>query len=98
MKSGGITQRLLRAALVVSAVALFVAVAFPHAHNTPSSHRAESCRACKIQEGFSAAPPAAEVLVVQPSSFVFLSAKAPKVFHAEGALSLNSPRAPPHLS
>lgn len=93
-----LVQQLISVALSTVAAALFVAVAIPHHHNdgTPSSHRAESCRACKIQEGFSAAPSPQTVLPVkaEPVAFIFplkqsLAAQ-PVVFSPTG-------RAPPFI-
>ena len=75
MKRSPWVQRLVSVALGAAAAALFVAVAIPHHHNdgAPSSHRAESCRACKIQEGFSAVSSVKAVLSVrlEPVAFAF---------------------------
>lgn len=98
MKSGSLLQRLLQAALITSAAALFVVVAFPHVHGAATSHRTESCRACKIQEGFSAETPAGKAAVIHSASLfqaVITPVEAPcldRVAHA------SSPRAPPQAS
>lgn len=44
------------------AAALFFAVAVPHVHaGTDYSHQQSACRACKLQDGFSATPQTAPV-------------------------------------
>lgn len=96
MRQRHLVQRALPAALSISALALFVATAVPHHHETASvSHQTQPCRACKIQEGFTATPPAAAVTSVQPdlvgrSSLPVL--QAPDVRFVNRAVS---PRAPP---
>ena len=98
MKRQPLVQGLLRAVLTVSVAALFFAVAFPHVHNAASAHREESCRACKIQEGFSAAAPAASVVVVQPLPVVLLHIASIETPCFEHDNRLNAPRAPPQVS
>jgi len=49
--------RLTRVLITLSAAALLFAVAVPHSHDgTSASHPQHACRACKIQDGFSATP------------------------------------------
>jgi len=46
--------------LGASALALALAVVVPHHHDaTSASHHGQPCRACKIHDGFSAAPASA---------------------------------------
>ncbi len=89
---------LLKAAVAVSVLALFLAVAFPHVHGAASTHRSESCRACKIQESFSAAPPAAAALLV-PSAFSLVATLDPvEAPSLDRVSSLHAPRSPPAIS
>ncbi|MDP3722662.1 MAG: hypothetical protein Q8R91_04095 [Candidatus Omnitrophota bacterium] len=91
--------RIIKAWLCVSVVALAVAVTVPHRHDqSPFSHRAEQCRACKIQDGFSAAPP--RPLVIQlphlrVAATSLVRAHAPR---STSPVHLPSPRAPPALA
>lgn len=99
MKRHPLVRRLTSFALGLSAAAFFVAVSVPHHHNdgTPSSHRAESCRACKIQESFSAAPSAKVVLPVKAEPVAFLF---PLKQHLAAQTVVFSPtgRAPPVIA
>lgn len=85
--------------LSLSAVALFVAVAIPHDHSQAAhSHPARSCRVCKLQDGFSATPPATLVIqALQATVFspVLRSKESPR---AVPVLARASPRAPPRLA
>ncbi len=99
MPGSWLCQRVMRVVLSLSAVALFAAVAIPHDHDQAAhSHPAQSCRACKLQEGFSAAPTATSVIrPVQAHVFspVLRSKESPR---AVPVLEYASPRAPPRLA
>ncbi len=97
MRRQTVIQQVVKAALCFSATALFVAVAFPH-HHDASTHRQESCRACKIQDGFSAAKPARVVVALRPVPVVFAqlpTLEAPRLGVVD---RLHTPRAPPVAS
>lgn len=85
-----------RCLVVVSAIAFAAVVGLPHYHNdashVPAAHH---CRVCKLQEGFSAAPPAPVVSLVSPVGAV--ADRCPPVQPVRVVLVVRSsaPRAPP---
>jgi hypothetical protein len=94
------SMRTLQRMLVgVCAAALFFAVAVPHVHtDPPHAHPGQTCRACKLQDGFSAAPSAEPVNllpVVQVAAASILLEDAPRVVLLTPQAP---PRAPPALS
>lgn len=97
MRQRTLVQRVAKAALILSAAAVFVAVAFPHAHNG-ATHRQESCRACKIQDGFSAAQPARALVVLQPCLVAMAHIPSLEAPCLERAETLHASRAPPIAS
>lgn len=98
MKPQPLLQRLSRAVLIASTAALLFAVAFPHIHGFASSHREESCRACKIQEGFSASAPVAEALPVQSDLRVAALLDPIQAPCLDKVYARYAPRSPPSLS
>ena len=93
-----VLQRLSRAVLIFSAAALFFAIAFPHVHDAASTHREESCRACKIQESFSAAAPAAAALPIQSAFSIVATIDPVEAPSLDRVDSLYAPRSPPAVS
>jgi len=91
--------RIIKAWLCVSVVALAVAVTVPHRHDqSPFSHRAEQCRACKIQDGFSAAPTSPLVVQLPHVWVAAASLVRSNVPRSASLVHLPSPRAPPALA
>ena len=81
------------------AAGLFFAMAVPHIHAASDhSHQQSACRACKIQDGFSATPQAASVqaLPVSPVSAVAVPRR--ETARALFVTRHFSSRAPPTLS
>lgn len=94
------SMRTLQRMLVgVCAAALFFAVAVPHVHaSADHSHPPSACRACKLQDSFSAATSAEPVNllpVVQVVAASILLEDAPRVVLLTPQAP---PRAPPALS
>jgi len=83
----------------LSALTLVLAIVLPHHHDrSAGSHPESTCRACRIQEGFTATPVTTPVVSVQPLLVVSTlrgPSQAPRV-HV--VLRYASPRAPPTLS
>src|SRR5262245_12726746 len=82
----------------LAAAALFAVVSLPHRHESAATHRTESCRACKIQEGFSAQAPAAVQPLLAQLLVAFASVLLIQVPRLEPVYSQSQPRAPPQLS
>lgn len=92
-------QRCLTAVLCVTAAVVLMAVAVPHHHDGASAaHPTKTCRACKIQDGFSAAPPAAQPVTVRPALLHIAHVSAADAFRAGVLIVPLAPRAPPVLS
>ncbi len=98
MKSNGTFRQLTRFVLTLSAGVFFFAVAFPHVHTATTGHREESCRACKIQESFSAAAPAAVALPVPLAFNVVATIDLIEASSLDSVDSLHAPRSPPAIS
>jgi len=91
-------QRVAGAVLGVTAAALFLAVAIPHYHDGAAAHPTKTCRACKIQDGFSATPPSTQPAVVQPVLFQVAHGSTADASRAGVLIVSLAPRAPPVLS
>lgn len=92
-------KRMLKVVFGATALAFALAVGVPHVHADAShSHPAQTCRACKIQDGFSAAPasPAIAALPQAPVGTLYsLSYQSP---HFRSVVRLAPSRAPPVLA
>src|SRR3990167_4890336 len=100
MRNAGTPPRLFSAAVSVMVTALLLTVSLPHHHDKTSTshHPTQSCRLCKLNEGFSAAP--SSPAVIRPA--LVLVARALPVRHPLPRVRLlvrrSAPRAPPVLS
>ena len=99
LRPSAFLTRVLRVSLALSAIAIALAVGLPHHHDkTASSHEPSSCRVCKIQEGFSAAPGTATV-APQPVAAVAIECDRPlETSRSIQPHTLHASRAPPTLS
>ena len=89
-------QRVQHVALGLCAVVLFVAVAMPHRHDDASvSHKASSCRACKLQEGFVATPPPAALAALPTPAIEYAVVRTAQSHRGGTILRVFAPRAPP---
>jgi hypothetical protein len=93
-------QQLLHAALSMGVAAMFFAATLPHRHaeGAPNNHQAQSCRACKLHDGFSATPPQAGPLPEAPAREILVPLAPVEVPRTGRSLPTRSPRAPPRLS
>ncbi len=78
---------------------LFFAVAVPHVHAASDhSHQQSACRACKLQDGFSATPQAAPVHALPVSPVAVVAVPGRETVRALFVTHHFSSRAPPTLS
>ncbi len=92
-------QRVLAVALSFSAAALLIAVGLPHQHDgSAATHPAQSCRACKIQDGFAAAPSSHHASPLSALPAARTPQNASRIPHADVTVRPFAPRAPPAFS
>jgi hypothetical protein len=92
-------SRLGQALAGLTAAAFLFAVAVPHYHDGGShAHPTKTCRACKIQDGFVAAPPAAPPVALRPVLFHLAHLSAADAPRGVGVMLSLAPRAPPTVS
>lgn len=92
-------RRVSMAAQALGAAALLMTVGLPHHHEgSAAPSPTHSCRACKIQDGFSAAPPDSQALPVLPVLVGRSSRPAYESPRAARVIRRAVPRAPPLLS
>jgi hypothetical protein len=93
-------QRASRFLVGVVAAALLAAVAVPHVHadGDGAHHPQTTCRACKLQDGFTAKAPSAPAVPLAAPTVVASLQIAQSAVIASPALCSASPRAPPALS
>jgi len=93
-------RQVVSAALAIGTAVFVMAVGLPHHHDdgSPVSHRTHTCRACKLQDGASATPPAGQALLPALASLLLLFWTVLETPRAVQAVRLAHPRAPPVLS
>ncbi|MBI2104534.1 MAG: hypothetical protein HYT90_02980 [Candidatus Omnitrophica bacterium] len=95
MKQRLIAQRIRTLMLGACALAFALAVAVPHQHDPSSvSHPAHQCRACKIQDGFSADRPSVAIAPL-PHGWVAANPLVPDAAPLLLVTARPSSRAPP---
>ena len=92
-------RTLQRVLIGLCAAGLCFAVAVPHVHTASDhSHQQSACRACKLQDGFSATPQAASVHALPVSPVAAVAVPGRETARALFVTRHFSSRAPPPLS
>ena len=92
-------RRVSVAAQAFGAAVLLMTVGLPHHHDgSAAPSPAHACRACKIQDGFSATPPASHAVPGLPVVVMRSSWPACDSPRAARVIRRAAPRAPPFLS
>lgn len=93
-------QRLSRCLTGIVAAALLAVVAVPHVHADGASHHESqtACRACKLQDAFSAKTPEAAPQLIPAAASFAAPEPARTVWAPAPVLTPASPRAPPAVS
>lgn len=85
-----------RALVCACAAALLFAIAVPHVHaDQGPAHPNQVCRACKLQDGFSASPPSAPVSLAAAAPSAPACMPAIEAPRTTGCTPRPAPRAPP---
>ena len=92
-------QRVRMAAQALGAAVLLMTVGLPHHHDgSAAPSPAHACRACKIQDGFSATPPVSQALPALPALVGRPSRPAHDSPRAARVVRHAASRAPPRFS
>lgn len=92
-------KRVQKFILALTVLAFGLAVGIPHAHlDAAHSHPAQTCRACKIQDGFSAAPAPPALAALPRAPFEALRATGYASPRLISVVRLAPSRAPPVLA